>query len=166
VARARIALTAVALLAAVAVAGPAATAEARSRLLWATVNVCDTPGHPDGIGIRGSMPGTRDASDRLFMRFRVQFRGRGGRWRAIGPAGDSGWVGVGSGRAKARQAGRTFTVTPPAAGRAFVLRGIVLFQWRRGAAVLRRARRITRGGHPRTAGADPPGASAATCTIR
>jgi len=166
VARARIAQTVLALLAAGAVAAPAAPAEARSRLLWATVNVCDTAGHPDGIGIRGSMPGTGEGADRLFMRFRVQFRGRGGRWRTIGPAGDSGWVDVGSGRAKARQAGRTFTVRPPGAGRAFVLRGLVLFQWRRGSTVLRRARRVTRGGHPRTPGADPPDASAATCTIR
>ncbi len=164
-ARVRIASTALAMLATGAVAAPAAPA-ARSKLLWATVNVCDTPGHPDGIGIRGSMPGTGDAADRLFMRFRIQFRGREGRWRAIGPAGDSGWVAAGSGRARARQAGRTFTVTPPAAGRAFVLRGVVLFQWRRGSAVVRRARRVTRGGHRGTAGADPPGASAATCTIR
>jgi hypothetical protein len=163
----RIASTAVALLAAAAVAAPAtASAGPASKLLWATVNVCDTAGHPDGVGIRGSMPGTGDAADRLLMRFRLQFRARSGRWRAIGAAGDSGWIDVGSGRARARQAGRTFTVTPPRRGAAFVLRGVVLYQWRRGSAVLRRARRVTRGGHPRTAGADPPGASAATCTVR
>jgi hypothetical protein len=166
VARVRIASTALAVLAAVAVAAPAPPAAARSKLLWATVNVCDTAGHPDGIGIRGAMPGTGDAADRLFMRFRVQFRGRGGRWRALGPAGDSGWVDAGSGRARARQAGRTFTVTPPARGGAFLLRGVVAFQWRRGGRVVRRARTRTRGGHPGTAGADPPSASAATCTVR
>jgi hypothetical protein len=32
-------------------------AAARDAGPWATVNVCDTTGHPDGIGIRGSMPG-------------------------------------------------------------------------------------------------------------
>jgi hypothetical protein len=166
VARVRIVSTALALLTAGAVWAPAAPAAQRSKLLWATVNVCDTAGHPDGIGVRGSMPGTGDAADRLFMRFRIQFRGRGGRWRAIGPAGDSGWVDVGSGRARARQAGRTFTVVPPTRGGAFVLRGVVVFQWRRGGRVVRRGRARTRAGHPGTAGADPPSASAATCTIR
>ena len=165
-ARGRIAPIVLAVLAAVAAAAPGAAAAPRSKLLWATVNVCDTAGHPDGVGIRGSMPGTGVASDRLFMRFRLQFRGRRGGWRAIGPAGDSGWVDAGSGRARARQAGRTFTVTPPARGRAFVLRGVVVFQWRRGGQILHRARTLTRAGHPGTAGADPAGASAATCTIR
>src|SRR5262245_47393421 len=31
-----------------------------SKRLWATVNVCDTVGHPDSLGIRGSMPGSGD----------------------------------------------------------------------------------------------------------
>jgi hypothetical protein len=62
--------------------------------------------------------------------------------------------------------GRTFTIRPPAGGGVFVLRGVAIFEWRRGDSVVRRARRLTRGGHPGTAGADPAGYSAATCTIR
>ena len=65
-----------------------------------------------------------------------------------------------------REVGRTFTIRPPAGGGAFVLRGVATFEWRRGDTVLRRERRLTRGGRPGTAGADPPGHSAATCTIR
>jgi hypothetical protein len=46
---------------------------------WATVNVCDTAGHPDGIGIRAAMPGNGAAGDRMLVRLRVQFRDRRGR---------------------------------------------------------------------------------------
>jgi hypothetical protein len=142
-----------------------APAQAADRGPWATVNVCDTAGHPDGVGIRGSMPGAGPGV-RLLMRFGVQYRA-GRRWRAVGPTGDSGWVDAGvAGPRAARQAGRTFTVVPPASGGAYVLRGVVRFQWRRGKAVIRQARAFTRGGHAGTGGADPPSYSAATCVVR
>jgi hypothetical protein len=144
----------------------AAPAGAAARGPWATVNVCDTTGHPDGIGIRGSMPGG-GARVGLFMRFVVQVRTGRGRWRPVGAAGDSGWIAAGSANRRAtREAGRTFTVTPPRSGGAYVLRGVVRFQWRRGRQVVRRARAVTRAGHPGTAGADPPSHSAATCVVR
>ena len=140
---------------------------ARDAQPWATVNVCDTVGHPDGIGIRGSMPGTGDRRDELFMRIQVQFRRPDGTWAGIGRAADSGFVDVGHGDARVRQAGRTFTVMPPPIGRpAFVLRGLVTFDWRRDGQVERRVRRLTAPGHPDTPGADPADFSAATCSIR
>jgi hypothetical protein len=160
----RVTVTLAAVLAFALVAVPPAGAAVRDP--WATVNVCDTAGHPDGIGIRGSMPGGGHGV-RLFMRFAVQYRGPGGRWRAVGAGGDSGWVDAGSAGVRGRrQAGRTFTVTPPASGGAYLLRGVVRFQWRRGRLVVRRARALTRGGHAGTAGADPPNYSAATCVVR
>jgi hypothetical protein len=131
---------------------------------WATVNVCDTAGHPDGVGVRGWMPGARKAV-RLQMRIRIQFR-RKRTWVAVKGA-DSGWIDAGGAGQRAGEAGRTFTVTPPRAGRAFVLRGIVVFRWRDAQGRVRRVvRRATRGGHPGTAGADPRDFSAATCTVR
>jgi hypothetical protein len=135
---------------------------------WATVNVCDTIGHPDGIGIRGSMPGTGERADELFMRVQVQYLRRGdSTWRGLGRGADSGFVDVGNGAARARQAGRTFTVSPPTAREpAFQLRGLVTFEWRRSGVVQRRARRATTAGHGDVVGADPPGFSAATCSIR
>jgi hypothetical protein len=134
---------------------------------WATVNVCDTVGHPDGIGIRGSMPGTGDRRDELFMRIQVQYRRGDGRWARIGRAADSGYLDLGDGDVRARQAGRTYTFMPPPAGQpAFVLRGLVTFVWRRDGAVVRRVRRLTGAGHPNTAGADPADFSEATCSIR
>jgi hypothetical protein len=162
VTRASVALAAVSalLLASVPPAGAAA------RGPWATVNVCDTAGHPDGIGIRGSMPGGGPGV-RLRMRFVVQFRGAGGHWRRVGAGGDSGWIDAGSAGVRGtRQVGRTFTVTPPASGGAYLLRGVVRFQWHHGKTIVRRARALTRGGHPGSAGADPPGYSAATCVVR
>jgi hypothetical protein len=151
-------------------AAPAAAdrgSAARNALLWATVNVCDTPGHPDGVGVRGSMPGTGDRGDELFMRLQVQFfRRSDGTWRTLRRA-DSGFLDLGHGAVRARQAGRTFTLMPPAAGQpAFMLRGLVTFDWRRDGEVVRRVRRLTSGGHPGTAGADPEGFSAPTCSIR
>src|SRR4051812_36748658 len=116
----------------------------QNKRLWATVNVCDTVGHPDSIGIRGSMPGSGDRAEDMFMRFRVQFLGAAdGRWRNVRAGGDSGFVDVGS-AVRTRQAGVTFTVTPPPPGRsAHQLRGIVTFEWRHGDAVVRRVRRRT-----------------------
>ena len=152
-------------------AGPAAVPTppgSRDPQLWATINVCDTTGYPDGVGIRGSMPGTGDRRDALYMRFQVQFyRPSAGAWGSLGRAGDSGFLELGNGDARARQAGRTFTVMPPPAGRpAYLMRGLVTFEWRRDGAVVRRARRLTSDGRPGTPGADPADFSSATCSVR
>jgi hypothetical protein len=136
-----------------------------SKLLWTTINVCDTAGHPDGIGIRGSMPGSGDHRERMFMRFQVQyFDVRLQQWHNTGADGDSGFLEVGSARFRVRESGRTFTITPPASG-AYLLRGVVTFEWRHGGEVVRRARKRTAAGHPGTVGSDPPGFTAATCEI-
>jgi hypothetical protein len=137
-----------------------------NKRLWATVNVCDTVGHPDSIGIRGSMPGTGDKAEIMFMRFQVQFfDSDDARWHSLAGA-DSGFVAVGSARYKTRQSGNTFTITPPRAGAApYLLRGVVTFEWREDGEVARRARKSTTAAHPNTAGSDPPGFTAATCSI-
>ena len=163
-----VALAVAACLTAPATSAHAAKGATRDVTPWATVNVCDTAGYPDGIGIRGSMPGTGDRADELFLRVQVQYLRRSDNsWRALGRGADSGFVDLGHGGAKVRQAGRTFTLSPPGAGRpAFVLRGLVTFEWRRDGAVTRRVRKLTAGGHPDAVGADPEGFSAATCSIR
>ena len=137
-----------------------------NKRLWATVNVCDTVGHPDSIGIRGSMPGTGDKAEVMFMRFQVQFfDSDDARWHSLAGA-DSGFVAVGSARYRTRQSGNTFTITPPRAGAApYLLRGVVTFEWREDGEVVRRARKSTTSAHPNTAGSDPAGFTAATCSI-
>lgn len=152
-------------------AGPAAAAKkapsiSKSKLLWATVNICDTPSHPDTVGLRGSMPGSGDRKEQMFMRFQLQyFDQKDEEWHNIDASGDSGFVPVGSGRFKQRQSGRNFTVRPPRTG-AFILRGAVTFEWREDGEVVRRARKKTTAKHGRTAGADPARFSAAKCEVR
>jgi hypothetical protein len=136
----------------------------RSRHLWATINICDTPKRPNIVGLRASMPGSGRRRERMFMRFRVQFRGPDGGWREFTSEGtNSGFQPVGSARFKARQSGWTFPFEP-VAGQRFELRGVVNYQWRRGKRVVRRATKSTTPGH-NVAFADPEGYSAATCEI-
>jgi hypothetical protein len=138
----------------------------QSHLLWATVNACNTAQHPDTVGIRASMPGSGYAQEEMFLRFQLQyFSQKDSHWHNIGTTGDSGWIDVGSARFRARQTGRYFTVQPPANGGSFLLRGAVTFEWRRSGDVVRRARKRTASGHPRTPGADPATYSAANCSI-
>jgi len=162
-----------ALLAAVLLAPSGALAAKRkprsifqSPLLWATVNVCDTPGNPDTIGIRGSIPGSGRARERMFLRFQVQYFDTADRlWHNILEGADSGFVDVGSARFRARQAGWSFKFVPPAGGGTHRLRGAVTFEWRVGDEVVRRARKRTRSGHRSAAGADPAGFTASVCEI-
>lgn len=154
---------------ALAAATPASAASAPpiadSPLLWATVNICDTQGHPDTVGIRGSMPGSGREGEQMHMRFQLQYLDQATQaWHNIGPSGDSGFVAVGSAKYKQRQSGRNFTVRPPRSG-AFLLRGAVTFEWRKGRDVVRRVRQRTSAGHGPTPGADPTGFSAATCSV-
>ena len=165
----RTALGVLALIMAVAPAGASARRAdsiLHNKRLWATVNVCDTVGHPDSIGIRGSMPGSGDRAEVMFMRFAAQlFDETDAHWHSLAGA-DSGFVEVGSARSKARQSGNTFTITPPRAGAApYLLRGVVTFEWREDGAVVRHTRKSTTAAHPNTPGADPTDFSAATCSI-
>lgn len=133
--------------------------------LWATINVCNTAAKPNGIGLRASMPGNGDPAVAMFMRFQVQyFNAKDGTWHNLSTGGDSGFVGVGAGRFRAREAGRVFTFAPPT-GASFQLRGLVTFEWRKGTKVLRSTKRRTTAGHPSAAGADPVGYTAPTCVI-
>jgi hypothetical protein len=146
------------LLALAALAVTPAPAVARQDDLWATVNVCDTARHPDAIGIRASMPST-PRCERLTMRFRVQYRTGSGDWRDV-PGTDSGWRRV---RGHPAESGWSFTFAHP--GDPVVLRGVVRFRWRKGDVLPRQAEEFTEAGHRSSAGADPSGYSAATCTL-
>lgn len=158
------------LLAALLAAAVAAPARAADRpldttKLWATINVCDTSAHPDTIGLRASMPGTGSAADQMLMRFQVQyFSAKDGAWRSLASGGDSGFVDVGSGRQKVREAGRFFVFAPLFGRNGYQLRGLVSFEWRRDGAIQRK-RRLTTPKHMSAAGADPPGFSAAICVL-
>ncbi len=137
----------------------------QSRQLWATIDVCNPPDQPDTVGIRGSMPGNGQSRATMYMRFRLQYlnvatkrfvdlaKMTAPRFVAVGPA------------KSALQDGRSFQLVPVPGRPAFTLRGVVTFQWRRGSTVLESVSRPTTGGHHSVTGADPPGFSAATCSI-
>jgi hypothetical protein len=146
-------------------AGPAAAAQAATPDdPWATVNVCDTDGAPNTIGIRASMPGSRSGQEERYMRFVVQYFSReDDRWYRVAAGGDSGYLSIGKGH-RARQFGRSFRIEP-VAGEPVLLRGRVLFQWRLKGDVLHGASALTRRGHRSNTGDDPVGYSASTCTI-
>lgn len=99
------------------------------------------------------------------MRFKVQyFSQRDQLWHNVSKGGASKFRSVGPASIKARQAGVSFKLTPPA-GTVFQLRGKVNFQWRRNGKVMRSASRLTTAGHRSTAGSDPAGYSSDTCVI-
>jgi hypothetical protein len=159
-----LAIAALALLAA-----PAADAKP-VKDLWATVNVCDTKKSPDDMGVRARAPGDGSRAQ-IYMRFTAQYRS-GGKWKSVSGRGRSGWLRAGSSRFLNQELGYTFSFDPPAAGKSYLMRGFVQFQWRdkrkrHGVVrrvVVRRATRYTAAGHP-TKESDPRGFSRATCTI-
>ena len=136
-----------------------------SHELWATIDVCGPADQPNTVGIRGSMPGDKHASDRMYMSFRLQYMSASKQWVNLASGASSDFVAVGSG-ASARQGGTSFELMKPAAGKAAVtLRGVVDFEWRRGKTIVVSGAEPTAAGHKSLAGADPANYSAATCVI-
>ncbi len=153
----------------------AALMPARSLLhsheLWATIDVCSPANQRNTVGVRGSMPGDGRAHDAMYMSFRLQYESAGtstsgsasNTWVDVAGA-SSGWELVGDG-ASPRQGGSSFSLKPPAGGRAVTLRGVADFQWRRNGRVLLSATEPTSAGHKSFAGADPANYSAASCVL-
>jgi hypothetical protein len=146
-----------------------------TKVPWATVNVCDTGGKRNTVGIRAGMPGNGEREQRMYMRFELQwYRPAAGRYVSIGPP--STWVEAGSARFRSAQRGFDFShIDDPPAGKRYKLRGLVRFEWRESRAtrgtererevVVKRARRITRGGLRGVKGGRPPGRSDAVCLV-
>jgi hypothetical protein len=101
----------------------------------------------------------------MWIRFQVQFLAADDRkWHDVPEGGDSGFIYAGPARARVRQAGRSFRISPKK-GEQVLLRGKVSFEWRLNGQAVRRASARTRKGHRSSAGSDPPGYTASTCTI-
>lgn len=137
----------------------------QSRLLWATIDVCNAHDQPDTVGVRGSMPGDAQAHQTMYMRFQLQYLNpKTTRWADLTSGSSSDWVEVGSAKA-VRQAGTSFELKPVAGRPAVTLRGVITFQWRLGTTVVASASRPTTAGRVSLAGSDPAGYSAASCVI-
>lgn len=131
----------------------------RSRNLWATVNVCDTPKHPSEIGIRGQMPALGFPA-RLYMRIEVQYLSLPDlHFRPV--PGASAWIGLGVQSGGVHQGGVVFRISPHAG----LLRGSVRLQWKLGRKVIGQVTRATVHGHPSADFGDPPHHSLGTCLI-
>jgi hypothetical protein len=136
-----------------------------SRELWATIDICNPAKEPDTVGIRGSMPGDGHAKDAMYMRFQLEYLDpKSKAWSVPAHGADSGFIGVGPAK-MGRQGGSSFQLGAPKIQPGYTMRGVVTFQWRRGGRVVHQAIRTTSAGHPNVARADPPGYSAAQCTI-
>jgi hypothetical protein len=163
------------------VQGGGVHASLNRKLLWATVNTCDTFESPDAMGLRASMPGN-GSKQRMYMRFSAQWcSGTRDAWLPV-PNGRSPWVFAGSARTRSRQAGWTFDFQTPPYGRAYVLRGWVEYQWRSVRSekrvrahtrpvkraryrVARQRSLLTSTGVKGVRGGDPKGTSKAMCAV-
>ena len=133
--------------------------------LWATVDVCNTAAHPNTIGIRAAMPGTGDAKEQMYMQFVVEYQSSSGHWHYFDHGGETGYIALGSAKAHSSQAGQDFRLAANHTA-TYVLRGVVLYQWRLDGRIVTSTVRSTSSGHDPSAGSDPPGFSASTCTIQ
>jgi hypothetical protein len=160
--------TAIALASCCLAAAPLAGAAKPPTDLWATVNLCDTTGHPNMMGVRASMPGDAQHT-KMYMRFVAQYYSETKQlWFDVPQFGVSKWFLVGSGDFARRQGGYTFGFDPPdppKTPKTFVLRGAVDFKWTKGGHIVRTAHVSTKTGHPGTKGADPTTYSAGLCKI-
>lgn len=158
---------------------PVATMAAKrgKRPFWATVNICDTKKYDNALGVRASIPGNGDP-ERMYVRVRAQyFSGVKLDWLDV-PGATSPWLYAGSARYVSRQSGWTFYFGPPPAGRGWIMRARVDYQWReakrrkkakRGRAtrwvVAMRRNRLTEGKVRGVQGGDPKGYSQPVCGI-
>ena len=135
-----------------------------SHELWATIDVCSPSDQPNTVGIRGSMPGDKHQGEKMYMSFRLQYMSASDQWVDLTSGASSDFVAVGSG-ASARQGGTSFDLKPVSGKPPVTLRGVVDFEWRRGATIVYSAAEPTTAGHKSLAGADPADFSAGTCLI-
>ena len=150
------------------------------RPFWATVNICDTSGSPNALGVRMSVPGN-GSDERIWARYTAQWWSSAAQeWKTVGGSGVTDWVYVGGADMSARQAGWTFRFVQPPAGTTYVMRGVVEYEWRDEVGSARRARKahraqrvavvrqrtlLTETGMQDVQGGDPAGTSKAMCLI-
>jgi hypothetical protein len=150
------------------------------RPFWATVNICDTTGSPNALGVRASVPGN-GSDERIWARYTAQWWSSAAQeWKTVAGSGVTDWVLIGAADRSARQAGWTFRFVQPPSGTTYVMRGVVEFVWRDEVGSARRARRahraqrvavvrqrtlLTETGMQGVQGGDPAGTSKAMCLI-
>ncbi|HEY2535876.1 MAG TPA: hypothetical protein VGI24_02725 [Solirubrobacteraceae bacterium] len=136
-----------------------------SRELWATIDVCNSAKEPDTVGVRGSMPYDGHVHDAMYMRFQLEYMDpKSKAWSVPAHGANSGFIALGSAKS-GRQGGTSFQLSVTKGQPGYTMRGLVTFQWRRTGKVVHQTTRTTSAGHTNVVRADPPGYSAAQCTI-
>jgi hypothetical protein len=129
----------------------------RSSELWATINICNTPAHPNQLGVRAQIPALGFPAS-LSIAIEVKYFASG----SFRPdPGVKKLIRLGTQSNRVHQAGHTFQFAPHAG----LLTGAVTFAWKRGGQLLGQITRPTTGGHRDVDFGDPRKHSAATCRI-
>jgi hypothetical protein len=132
-----------------------------SRLLWATVNVCARHRRGGLMGVRGELPALGfDSTLSMTVRLR-QYDTSVSRFVWVRGATAQRTVTLGTVRTGVHQGGVEF----PYASDTGELDAIVTFTWTRGGRRLAQVTRMTTGGHPTAAYAQPNGFSSAGCRL-
>jgi hypothetical protein len=133
-----------------------------SRSLWATVNICNSPGHPDEIGIRGQMPALGFTST-MSMTIQLNAWSKTTRsFAAIQSPNAVNDVPVGAHSRGLEQSGSVF---PFHKGQKGLWDATIVFTWKRAGRTLGQTQRTTAAGHPDADFGSPPHHSAAQCRI-
>ena len=161
-----------------------AVIEDGERPFWATVNICDTAGSPNALGVRTSVPGN-GSDERIWARYTAQWwSGAAQEWKTVGGSGATDWNYVGYGRhvgapggldLPLRAAARGHHLRDARRGRARVARRCAGRHAARSrsrkahraqrVAVVRERTLLTETGMQGVQGGDPAGTSKAMCLI-
>jgi hypothetical protein len=133
----------------------------RSHTVWATVNVCNSRGYHDDLGIRGQMPALGFAAW-LSMDVKLFYYARSQKRFVPVPTSGTKLVRLGRSSSGLQQGGALFQFSPHEP----TLKATITFIWRRSGQLIGRTTRTTTGGHRNADFASPPHYSAATCTIK
>jgi hypothetical protein len=133
----------------------------RSHSVWATVNICNSRGYRNALGIRGQMPALGFPAW-LSMEVKLFYYVHSQKRFAPVPTHGTKLVRLGRISSGLQQSGALFVFSPHQP----TLKATITFIWRRSGQLLGRTTLSTTGGHRNADFASPPHYSAATCTIK
>ena len=140
----------------------AVAAAERSRSLWATINICNSPADRRRIGVRGQMP-SLGLPAAMYMTVKLSaYSTSAKRFVPINSRNAIDTISLGTHTHGLEQDG---TVFPFMKGQTGLWNATVVFTWKRGGKVLGRTQRTTTAGHTRADFGNPPHYSAAQCRI-
>ncbi len=127
--------------------------------LWATVNVCNTPAHPNTIGLRGQMPSLGFAATETMQIQASYWSFADGKF--LPDPGVVQTVDLGTIKHGLQQGGASFAFQPHAGN----VSGFITFRWLLGRRVVGLAIRTAVLGHPEADFGDPPHYSSFDCVM-